>query len=274
MPPTLCQYCGQLIGSEEEKCFSCGRSKAAQTVAKIDGGPILIPAIIILCVALYGISLLIDTGEFRRRGGLLDIGSPDMKALYLLGMTGGASWKQGYYWTLLSASLLHGGILHILFNMMWLNSLSKIGSAIWGAHRMVIVFVLTGASGFLLSNVVKNAPTVGASCSIFGIMGALIVFGSRRGGEAGRAMSNQVWAWVIIGLIFGMSMPGINNYGHIGGLLGGFVLGYFFPRRERVPESPQLRWTAYGLLFLTLASVIMSIISFKIYLELPLPLIR
>ena len=274
MPPTLCQYCGQLIGSEEEKCFSCGRSKAAQKIARFDGGAMLMPAIIILCVVLYGASLLIDTGEFRQRGGLMSIGSPDMKALYLLGMTGGSAWKSGYYWTVLSASLLHGGLLHILFNMMWLNNLSKIGSSIWGPHRMVILFVLTGVSGFVLSNVMLNAPTVGASCSIFGIMGALIVFGHRRGGEAGRSMSNQIWAWVIIGLIFGMSIPGINNYGHIGGLLGGFVVGYVFPRIERTAESVQLRWCAYGLLLLTIASVILSIINFKIYLELPLPLRR
>ena len=274
MPPTLCQYCGQLIGSEEEKCFSCGRSKTAQKIAKIDGGPILMPMIIILCVVLYGVSLLIDTGEFRRDTGIMNLGSPDMNALYLLGMTGGHAWKDGYYWTILSASLLHGSVLHIFFNMMWLNNLSKIGSSIWGAHRMVIVFVLTGASGFLLSNMMQNMPTVGASCSIFGIMGALIIFGHRRGGEAGRAMSNQIWAWVIIGLIFGMSLPGINNYGHIGGLLGGFVMGYFLPSRERVPESIGVRWTAYSLLLLTLASVVLSIIFFKIYLELPLPVMR
>ena len=270
MPPTLCQYCGQLIGSEEEKCFSCGQSRAAQSIAKVDAGTMLMPAIIILCVALYGASLLLGTSGHR--GGLMSIGSPDMRALYLLGMTGGKAWKMGCYWTILSASLSHGGLLHILFNMMWLNNPSKIGNGIWGAHRIVIIFVLTGASGALLSNVMQEVPSVGASCSIFGIMGALIVFGYRRGGEAGRAISNQIWAWVIIGLIFGMSIPGINNYGHLGGLLGGFVMGYLFPRIERQPEGFKIRWCAYGLLLLTVLSVVFSIVRFRLYMELPLPL--
>ena len=116
-----------------------------------------------------------------------------------------------------------------------------------------------------------NAPTIGASCSIFGIMGALITFSMRRGGEFGRALRSQVWAWVIIGLVFGLVVEGVNNYGHIGGLIGGFAVGYLLPAREGVAEEPWLSKLSYTLLVLSMISVALSINSFWTILQLSIP---
>jgi len=102
-------------------------------------------------------------------------------------------------------------------------------------------------------------------------MGALITFGRRRGGEVGSRIANQVWAWVIIGLIFGASMENVNNYGHIGGLIGGFVMGGIFPNREGVPESSAMRWLAYILLLLSFLSVGLSINEFRVVFQLSIP---
>ena len=244
-------------------------------VPKSDGS-FLMPGILIACVVLYVASVLLNIDVvLHPKGSIFNFGSPDLKALYLLGMTGDYAWNRGYYWTLLSASFLHGSLLHILFNLSWLSSLSKSTVEIFGAHRSVIVFVLTGVTGFFLSNVahdpLRNPPTVGASCSIFGLMGILITFGRRRGGEAGQRIANQVWAWVIIGFIFGLSLDNINNYGHAGGFIGGLALGYIFPAREGAPESPMLRVFAYALLLLCAISVILSILSFRSIFLLQIP---
>ena len=260
MPPSLCPKCGQLVGSNETKCFKCGTPKVERR-RPIEGVD-MFPAQLILgaCVLLYVVSIILDTqAALNPKGGLLAIGSPNSDALKLLGMTGGNMWRAGHYWTLLSASFLHGSILHIFFNMSWFSTLSKVFTKLFGAHRLVIVFVLTGVSGFLLSNVMSNYPTIGASCSIFGIMGALLVFSYRRGGEFGRIIRGQVWAWIIIGLVFGFAIPGINNYGHVGGLLGGAAMGYVLPQREGVAEEKWVKPMAYVLLVASLLSVLMSI---------------
>jgi rhomboid protease GluP len=194
-----------------------------------------------------------------------------MKSLYLLGMTGGYAWTQGYFWTLLSASFLHGGLLHIFFNISWLSTLGTIFGRFFGMNRLVVVYVLTGVSGFLLSNLMNNSPTIGASCSIFGIMGALITFSVRRGGEFGRQLRSQVWAWVIIGLVFGFAVEGINNYGHIGGLLGGFAMGMLLPAREGVAEEKWVQPLAYLLILFSIVSVFLSINEFWSILELRIP---
>jgi rhomboid protease GluP len=225
-----------------------------------------------ICVLLYAISILLNTdAALNPSGGFLSIGAPDMKSLYLLGMTGGYAWTQGYIWTLLSASFLHGGLLHIFFNLSWLSTLGKIFGSFFGMNRLVIVYVFTGVSGFVLSNLLNNAPTIGASCSIFGIMGALITFSLRRGGDLGRRLRSQVWAWVIIGLIFGFVVEGVNNYGHIGGLLGGFAIGMLLPARERVAEESWVQPLAFLLIFLSLISVGLSVNAFWTVLQLDIP---
>ena len=273
MPPSLCPRCGQLVGSNEMQCSRCGAKKMERMrpTQALDIFPLqLIQGI---CVLLYILSILLNTeAAMNPRGGLLSIGSPDGKALYLLGMTGGYAWIQGYWWTLLSASFLHGGILHILFNLSWLNTLGKIFGSLFGMHRLVVLYVVTGITGFLLSNVMHNAPTIGASCSIFGIMGALITFSIRRGGEFGRKLRSQVWAWVIIGLVFGFVVEGVNNYGHIGGLLGGFAMGAIFPAREGMAEESWMSKLSYALILMSLVSVGLSVSSFWTILQLQIPI--
>ncbi|MEC7987399.1 MAG: rhomboid family intramembrane serine protease [Myxococcota bacterium] len=279
MPPILCPNCRKLIGSEEKKCYHCGTPRSAQYSPQYvlfkDNG--LVTSIIIgSCVVLYLGSLLLNPAHvMRMQGGIFNIGSPHSDALYLLGMTGGSAWYKGHIWTLLSASFLHGSLLHILFNMSWFNTLAKMSNALLGPARMTVCFILTGVSGFLLSNIASallhpsgiSSPTIGASCSIFGLMGLLIVFGHRRGGVLGKQLNRQIWAWAIIGLALGFAMPGINNWGHIGGLLGGLGMGFVMPSREGYKEGWGIKGLAVFLLVLSIASVILSI-AFNGYLRL------
>ena len=271
MPPILCPNGRKLIGSEETRCFHCGTSRKAQyspqNVLFKDSN--LVTYIIIgSCAILYLGSLLLNPAHvMRMQGGIFNIGAPHSDALYHLGMTGGLAWYKGHYWTLLSASFLHGSLLHILFNLSWFNTLAKLSNSLLGPARMTVSFVLTGVSGFLLSNIMSGAPTIGASCSIFGLMGLLIVFGSRRGGVLGQRLNRQIWAWAIIGLILGFSMPGINNWGHIGGFIGGLGMGYLMPSREGDKEGWGIKVLAVLLLGLTLLGVILSV-SLNAYLRL------
>ena len=98
-----------------------------------------------------------------------------------------------------------------------------------------------GVSGFLLSNLWAGYPTIGASCAIFGLMGALIAYGRKRGGRFGQGLSQQVTAWAIAGFLISFMIPHVNNAGHIGGFVGGLLLGALYPaQRSAAGRGTQL----------------------------------
>lgn len=202
---------------------------------------------------MYVGSLLLDPkSALSMSQGFLGFGAPSIKALYVLGLTGGSAWQCGHYWTLLTATFLHGSLLHIFFNISWLRSIGIINAHLFGPARFINIYILTGVGGFLASNLWSNAPTIGASCSLFGLMGVLIVFGKRRGGEFGKNINRQAWTWAIVGLCIGFAIPQVNNAGHVGGLLSGFILGYFLPKRENTRETISEKILSLCLIGLTL----------------------
>ena len=100
----------------------------------------------------------------------------------------------GRWWTVLSAAWLHGSLLHILFNMLWVRQIAPGTAELYGAGRMVIIYTVAGVCGFFLSSLagaylgfmpfafLRGARlTIGASASIFGLFGALVHYGRRTG---------------------------------------------------------------------------------------------
>jgi rhomboid protease GluP len=137
----------------------------------------------------------------------------------------------GRWWTPLSAGWLHGGLLHIVFNMMALRDLGPLTVHLYGVARTVIIYTLASVAGFLASSVAGRyilflpflhggRITIGASASLFGLIGALLYYG-RRGGSI--ALRQAATRWVLGGLAFGFMVPGIDNWAHIGGLAGGYL---------------------------------------------------
>ena len=283
MAAILCHNCRKLISQEETTCPYCGVSQRVNTGKSVrkaffSNGQSTVSFFVGICVLMYIATVAgdIKTAGSMERGGILALGSPNQSFLWLTGMTGGFAWVDGHYWTLFTASFLHGSLLHIFFNMSWLRQLGALTTAFLGPARFALVFLITGATGFLASNLfhdpivigyqtLSNAtgvireiplygpvPTVGASCSIFGLMGVLIVFGNRRGGTLGQNLNRQMWIWAIIGLLIGEAVPQINNIGHIGGFIGGLVLGYLFPKQEGVHENAYIHWTAMLLIAITM----------------------
>src|SRR6185436_9343457 len=82
----------------------------------------------------------------------------------------------------------------------------------------------------------SSSLTIGASCAIFGIIGALAVYGYRRGDTYGRSLKTMMVQWIIMGAIMSL-MPGVSFLGHLGGLLGGVVLGFFLTEATRTRDN-------------------------------------
>jgi membrane associated rhomboid family serine protease len=155
---------------------------------------------------------------------------PGQRASFIFGMSGAIPvFVLGRWWTLLSATWLHGSFLHILFNMMWVRQLAPDTAEIIGPSRTVIVYVIAGVAGFFLSSlfgyVGMPVPflhgagfTLGASASIFGLLGALVHYGRKSGSSIIHA---EAMRYAMILFVMGLIMPGVDNSAHLGGFLGG-----------------------------------------------------
>src|SRR5947199_271515 len=117
------------------------------------------------CVALYVISLIFDPLAALRPRGFLEVFSPSAEALWALGAAGAIPWHYGRWWTLFTAIYLHGGLLHILFNVLWIRQLGPAVEEIYGPARLVVIFTVSGVAGFVVSNSLGVPFTIGASGS-------------------------------------------------------------------------------------------------------------
>ena len=260
----LCPSCRKLISKDETDCPHCGHriavGRTAQPLIQVFANPeSTIQIFTGFTVLMYIGSLLLDTkSALSMSQGILGFGSPSIQSLYVLGLTGGAAWGCGHLWTLLTATFLHGSLLHIFFNLSWLRSIGLINAHIFGPARFINIYMITGMGGFLASNLWSNTPTIGASCALFGLMGVLIAFGRRRGGELGKNLNRQAWSWAIVGLCIGFAIPQVNNAGHIGGLISGYALAYILPAHEHKRESIVEWIIALSLIAFTLAGFLLS----------------
>jgi rhomboid protease GluP len=138
----------------------------------------------------------------------------------------------------MSAGWLHGHLLHIVFNMLWVRDLGPSTANVIGPARTIVIYTISGVCGFLLSSFAfvylpyvpffSGAPiTVGASASIFGLLGALVHYGRKSGSHY---VHSQALYYAVILFAFGALFPGggVDNYAHAGGFLGGYATSAFF----------------------------------------------
>ena len=215
----------------------------------------LVSIIITTCIATYVVALLLEPEAITQPRGMLSLLSPGTRALYQLGMTGGIAWQLGWWWTVLTAIYLHGGVLHIVFNVMWIRDLGPLVGDIYGPVRAFLIFEIGGVAGFILSNTMTSVPTIGASGSIFGLLAALIVYGRRRGGTT---MTADLWKWAVVLFVLGFMMPGVNNWAHAGGFGGGWVAAYAMKGIDEQRESVTVLLAALALIGVTAIGFLLS----------------
>lgn len=130
---------------------------------------------------------------------------------------------EGEWWRFFSPVLLHIGALHLFMNSLALYYLGPMVERIYGNFRFLFIYILAGFAGSLASFLFSPSLSAGASGAIFGCFGALLYFGSVFPRLFFRSMGMNILIVLAINLLFGFSVPGIDNAGHIGGLLGGFA---------------------------------------------------
>jgi rhomboid protease GluP len=196
------------------------------------------------------VSLLYDPANIRGSSSGLSFLAPSVESLFVLGASGFVPvFQYDRWWTVLSAAWLHGGLLHVFFNMMWVRQLAPITAEVYGSSRLVIIYTVSSIAGFLLSSLAGTALTLGASAPLFGIFGALVWAGRKTGSsELGR----QALIYAVVLFVFGLIMPRVDNFAHLGGFLGGLACAAYL--------NPLQRET-FGNLLLALAFVALTAVS-------------
>jgi rhomboid protease GluP len=235
----VCPNCGRLVGVTDAKCYVCGRPYPGMfgygpAIQKLSGNLSFGDIVTYGCVLMLLATLLFDVKGIRS-SGLMSLLAPSTTAAFVFGDSGAIPvFFFGRWWTVLSAAFLHGGLLHIAFNLYYLRSILPATEELFGVGRTIIIYTFSSITGFGLTSVISffvlrgvlpaiphllGAPfTLGASASLCGLLGALWI-NSRVTGRAW--MSRQLGQSILFILVIGFLVPGIDNLAHIGGFLGG-----------------------------------------------------
>ncbi len=244
----VCTSCGKLVAVKDDACWNCGRRNPglwgfAGALRGLGDDLGFTKVAMSVCGLVFLLMLAAFPDEIGNRG-ILRLLSPSGKAGDLFGMSGiGPVYEGGRWWTLLSAGLLHGGLIHIALNMYWLNQLGPLVSKMYGPGRSIILFVLSSVGGFLLTSSVGwftfkvlgfeaflrlesiglggARNTLGASAAVFGWIGALVYYGRRTGSGV---FTGQLMGFIVPLFLIGFLLPGVDNWAHFGGFGAGYLL--------------------------------------------------
>jgi len=254
----LCPGCRKLINRDELFCPFCGLKHPGRHLPDIFQRWSATPAeivrpLIIINVAFYFLTLMMAPLQFDGLHNPLRFLAPGSQSLLLVGASGSMPlFHLHRWWSLISASFLHGSLLHLLFNMVALNQLGRMAAEIFGLYRFLLIYLLSGVIGFYLSCLAGVMLTIGASASLCGLIGALLFYGLSRGGEFGRLVVLQVRGWIVGLVLIGLFLPAINNWGHGGGLLAGIGLAALLGYQERRQAGMFIRQTCAVVVIISL----------------------
>jgi rhomboid protease GluP len=199
-------------------------------------------------------------------------GSTSGRVLIAFGAKVNSLIAHGEYWRLFTPMFLHVGLVHLLFNTFALLSFGRMAEGIYGHARFLAIYLVSGVSGALFSYLMSPNPSAGASGAIFGVAGALAVFfavNRRASPITGQGQLSGILLLLVVNGVWGVLQPVIDNWGHLGGLVAGVILGLaltprltllWSPEGELVgfrrQESPPVRWLIVPLLLLLIAAAV------------------
>ena len=271
----MCPHCRALVPTGASTCSDCGESLAGASrpgAARLLqwAMPGISPVSAAIVTANFAIFLLLGlrAGFAAPQGGgglfgtLFGLMSFDGDTLIRYGS--GSNFLLIYraeWWRLVCPIFLHGGLLHLLFNIYIFVQIAPLLEEEYGADKLFVCYMFSGVASFVASELVRAfvfhgaVNTVGASGAIFGLVGAALVFGTRRGGQYGGALRSLMLRWTMYFLILGFLFPGTDNFAHIGGLAAGAAFAAVVPSGSSLDPGRARLWRLASILFVALAVV-------------------
>jgi rhomboid protease GluP len=225
--PMMCRSCGKLMGIAAS-CPWCGASRPSKAQAffsknfsfshllvgeifvKLTIGVFILE--VIFSLIFYGPEMILKA-TWQTPGSILELMGASSPRLF-----------EGRWWGPLTASWLHGGILHLIFNVMALKQICELIESTTSRSFTWLAYILTGCGGFVLSALAGHF-SCGASASIFGLIGLGMSIAFLLGNGTSDPVFKALLSWAAMGLLFGFLFPSIDNTAHLGGLMSGGILG-------------------------------------------------
>ncbi len=154
------------------------------------------------------------------------------------------------YYRLITSAFLHIGIFHLLFNCYALYVIGRQLESFLGKIKFLIIYLVSALCGSLMSMIFPISISAGASGAIFGLLGSLLYFGYNYRVYLGTVLKSQIIPLILINLIFGFMVSGINNAAHIGGLIGGILITMSLGIKYKSKKSEQINGIVLLSLFL------------------------
>ncbi len=236
--------CGNLLVDGDKTCDACGRRQylpyPVRSALKFLG--LAIPSATPGTVLM---GFLIAVGyaiQIRYASGTL--WSPS-RGLELFELGASVSWLTvgPQPWRAFTYTMLHGGIMHIGFNVFALSQVGPLVEQRFGTARFVFSYALGGAAAVAVPPLIGfglNVPTIGASGAVFSLIGMALIEGHRSGTTEGRFIRDAMIRWTIYATLFGMFMGGVAHAAHFGGLAAGILFGVVLPPVDRHPGRARL----------------------------------
>ena len=218
------------LGGHQEQVD--GYASQAQPSLKIklpDRKPLVTYSLMVINVVLYLLQILTD-----------NLVGFDVPAA--MGVKANELILSGQYWRLVTPMFLHGSILHLGFNMYALYILGRRVERFFGSFRFLGLYLIAGIAGNMFSFFFTPSPSLGSSTAIFGILGAegVFIYQHRKlFGDHSQVALKQIVQVAAVNLLIGLS-PGIDNWGHVGGLIGGAIYTWFTGPVFQVKGAPPL----------------------------------
>lgn len=189
---------------------------------------------------LIALNILIYLVTAIMAKNIIDI---DIYTLVNMGAKVNVLINDGQVWRFITAAFLHGGIVHIAFNMMALNAIGPQVEQIYGWKKYLVIYISSALGGTALSYLLSpKSVSVGASGAIFGLLGAMLVFAIKNKSTIGKSFMMNIIQVIALNIMIGLSVANIDNFGHFGGLiLGGLtaLIFDFMNKDDRVKISNQ-----------------------------------
>ncbi len=132
--------------------------------------------------------------------------------------------RMGEVYRLITGAFIHIDILHFLTNAYSLYIVGSMAESYYGKKKFIIIYLFSMITASLLSISMGDTISIGASGAIFGLLGCLLYFGYHYRVYFGNVLLRRIVPVILVNLVIGFSLPGIDNFAHIGGLIGGFLI--------------------------------------------------
>ena len=157
----------------------------------------------------------------------------DIYTLIIMGAKVNSLIDKGQVWRLITCAFLHGGLIHIFFNMYALKILGPEIEHVYGKIKYLVIYLLSAIAASIFSYIFgPQSVSVGASGAIFGLFGAMLIFGIKHRKQMGKAYMMNILQVIFVNVIIGISSSNIDNAAHFGGLIVGALIALLLGERR------------------------------------------